>query len=102
MATDGGTESVVVRFAPGLYTIDAVKRAAYRFTDRVAIDIQPDADGISCVLRALSPKSDLTALENQFRNEVLDQDLRISIAKETEPLRNLVLSLAFSKTGLQG
>lgn len=102
MTSDGETDNVVVRFAAALYSIDAVKRAAYRFTDRVAIDIQPDTDGICCTLRALSSKSDLTALEGQFRNEVLDQDLRISVAKETEQVRNLVLSLAFSKTGLQG
>jgi hypothetical protein len=32
---------------------------------------------------------------------VLDQDLRASIARETEPVRNAVLALAFSRTGLQ-
>lgn len=36
-----------------------------------------------------------------FRNEVLDQDLRSIIAKETEAIRNAVLAFAFSKTGLQ-
>ena len=29
-----------------------------------------------------------------------DQILRVRIAKETEPLRNLVFALAFSQTGL--
>jgi hypothetical protein len=32
--------------------------------------------------------------------EVNDQILRSRIAKETEPLRNLVFALAFSQTGL--
>jgi hypothetical protein len=32
--------------------------------------------------------------------EVNDQILRMRIAKETEPLRNLVFALAFSQTGL--
>ena len=100
MTSGGDIESVVVRFPPGLYSVDAVKRAAYCFTDRVAIDIQPNPDATICTLRPLSPKVDLSAIEGQFRNEVLDQDLRITIANETEPLRNLVLSLAFSKTGL--
>jgi len=101
MAIDEAANSIVVRFAAGLYPIDAIKRAAYRFTDKLVIDIQPDADGVSCALRPLSAKTDLSALEGQFRNEVLDQDLRITIGKETEQVRNLVLSLAFSKTGLQ-
>jgi hypothetical protein len=33
---------------------------------------------------------------------VNDQILRARIAKETEPLRNLVFALAFSQTGLVG
>ena len=37
-----------------------------------------------------------------FRNEVLDQDLRAVIAKQTEATRNAVLAFALSKTGLQG
>jgi hypothetical protein len=31
---------------------------------------------------------------------VNDQILRVRIARETEPLRNLVFALAFSQTGL--
>jgi len=93
---------VVVHFAAGLYPIDAIKRAAYRFMDSFAVDIDPRADIVVCTLLPCSPKSNVEAIETDFRNEVLDQDLRLQIAKETEPLRNLVLSLAFSKTGLQG
>ena len=37
-----------------------------------------------------------------FRNEVLDQVLRARIRTETEEVRNLILSLAFSRTGLTG
>ena len=39
-------------------------------------------------------------LKHRFRAEVNDQILRLRIAKETEPLRNLVFALAFSRTGL--
>jgi len=39
-------------------------------------------------------------LAGEFRNETLDQDLRLKIAAETEGYRNLILSLAFSKTPL--
>ena len=35
-----------------------------------------------------------------FRNEVLDQSLRERIRNETAEVRNLILSLAFSNTGL--
>jgi len=45
-------------------------------------------------------------LENQniladFKKEILDQNLRLKIKRETEPMRNLILGYVFSKTGLQ-
>ena len=67
------------------------------------MDIAPDTTGVVCTLRANTGARNFTLsdAERDFRTEVLDQDLRAQIAKETEPLRNLVLSLAFTKTGLQ-
>jgi DNA-binding FrmR family transcriptional regulator len=38
----------------------------------------------------------------ELQAEVLDQDLRATISRETEPMRNAILALAFSRTGLQG
>ena len=101
MTTVPVRDAVCVRFAGDAFDIEAVKRAAYRVSDRLSVEITPSADGIECVLRLLAEKGDLAALEAEFRNHVLDYDLRIRIAKETEPVRNLILSLAFSKTGLQ-
>lgn len=96
------TEKACVHFAADVFDIAAIKRAAYRLSDKLVVEITPNADGIDCVLRATTTKQNLLSLEAEFRNHVLDYDLRARIAKETEPLRNLVLSLAFSKTGLQG
>lgn len=95
---------VLVHFPNDVFSVDAIKRAAYRLSDRIVVDIEPAATGIVCKLRANSDarSPNLADAERDFRTEVLDQDLRAQIAKETEPLRNLVLSLAFSKTGLQG
>jgi His-Xaa-Ser system protein HxsD len=91
-----------VRFADGVHDLEAIKRAAYELSDRVSIDIAPDGAGITCTLHPRSAKTNLTAAADAFRVAALDHDLRIRIAKETEPLRNLILSVAFSKTGLQG
>lgn len=102
MADRVTTMGVTVSFAPSLYDIEAVKRAAYRFSDRISVQITQDADGTHCALLPLRCDGglDLQMLEGQFRNEVLDQDLRSKIAAETEGYRNLILSLAFSKTSL--
>lgn len=89
-----------IRFPLAVFDLEAIKRAAYRFSGQVSVEFQFETDAIKCVLRSLSD-ADAATLEQAFRTEVLDQDLRIRIGKETEPVRNLILSLAFSRTGLQ-
>ena len=100
MPGDGG---VTLKFArEANYDVEAIKRAAYRFSDRISAEITSDAGEFICQLRALRPGAteSLEGLANEFRNEVLDQDLRLKVAAETESYRNLILSLAFSKTPL--
>lgn len=93
---------IEVRFDSRLYSGDAIKRALYRMTDRFAGEVkQADLDYI-CVLHFSPEKSDITKDLDvmNFKKEVLDQDLREKIRLETEPVRNLILAHAFSKTGL--
>lgn len=99
----GGTASVSVTFSAEVFPLDAIKRAAYRFCDRAAVDIVLMEEGFHCTLRFRSPLSSDAAerLADDFRVEVLDQDLRTTVARETEAIRNAVLAYAFSKTGLQ-
>lgn len=92
---------VTVTFAnSAALDIEAIKRAAYRFSDRVSVEIVDTAGNQVCTLRKLDANGDinLDSLAGEFRNEVLDQDLRIKIAAETADYRNLILSVAFSKT----
>jgi His-Xaa-Ser system protein HxsD len=67
--------------------------------------IIPSSGEIECVLHFLPEQMEAEQAKRivaAFRNEVLDQDLRSVIAKETEAIRNAVLAYALSKTGLQG
>lgn len=97
-------EALVVSFPAGLYRIEAVKRAAYTFSAAFACDIALTEAGTTCTLRPVRSvsKEDASRLLNEFTVEVLDQDLRLSIAEETAPLRTAILAYAFSRTGLQG
>jgi His-Xaa-Ser system protein HxsD len=81
-------------------SLDAVQRAAYRFSDRMSCEISEGPDVIGVVMRLTEESEDPVLVEADFRNEVLDQVLRERIRAETGDLRNLVLALAFSKTGL--
>lgn len=97
------SETVVIEFSREAYSLDAVKRAAYRFSDRLIVDITTEDRAIRCSVTARVLSDPRTAnLIDSFKLEVLDQDLRSTISAETESLRNLILAYAFSKTGLQG
>jgi His-Xaa-Ser system protein HxsD len=92
-------------FSSQAYSIETIKKAAYRYSDVLSVDIIPRSGEIECVLHFLSVPNEEEQVQRfvaAFRNEVLDQDLRSIIAKETEATRNAVLAFALSKTGLQG
>ncbi len=88
-----------VRFDAKVFSVDAVKRSAYRFLDRFVADITIADDVIDCQLRFGSGKSDVSVdnCVDDFKKEVLDQDLRERIKTETESVRNLILAHAFSR-----
>lgn len=88
---------VTVLVNPRVYRISAVKKAAYRLGDRCYAKLDIFADGtIRVCLTAKSDTDRIDTLEGDFHNELLDQDLRQSIAEETERVRNLLMAQAFS------
>jgi His-Xaa-Ser system protein HxsD len=101
-----GVEAVytaTISFDLAVFTLDCVKRAAYRVTGNSSVDIAVEGGFAKCVLHFSKPtsvESAAGAIET-LRLEVLDQDLRSSIARETASVRNAVLALAFSRSGLQ-
>ena len=82
------------------HSIDAVQRAAYRFSDRLSCEISEEPGRIKVSVYLADGTEEAEGVLADFRNEVLDQVLRERIRTETGEVRNLVLALAFSKTGL--
>lgn len=86
-----------------VYSLESVQKAAYRFIDRLSILISEGDERIVCAIDPLAtlskPYEEVLA---SFKQELLDQQLRHQIKVETEGVRNLILSLAFSRSGLQG
>ena len=97
MSTEASVELDLAAF-----DIDAIKRAAYRFSDRFAFDVSISGKTAACTLIFSdgSTPGFIDAAVTDFRKEVLDQDLRQSIRNETESVRNVILAHAFSKTDL--
>jgi len=76
---------------------------AYRYAGIGAVDVSSRAGEIwfRLVPIRLLTVTERAELEAAIRREALDEDLRTTVAKETAEYRNLILALAFSKTGLQ-
>jgi His-Xaa-Ser system protein HxsD len=101
---EGCSEAALIfHFSSDVFSLDTIKRAAYKYTDNFSFEFVITAGQIECTARPLASLSaeDGTLFKKRFHNEVLDQDLRRSIAEETGPMRNAILAHAFSKTGLQ-
>jgi His-Xaa-Ser system protein HxsD len=92
--------SVEVTFARVTTELDALQRAAYAVADVMTVDITAAGDRYVCTLYPRNPGADPSMLAHRIRAEVIDQALRLRIAAQTEPLRNLIFALAFSQTGL--
>ena len=95
-------KTISVSFDSQVFSLMAVKKAAYKYIDSFSADISIKDDQVRCVLNFISPSSAecCTRLVDDFKKEVLDQDLREKLKVETEPVRNLILAHTFSKTGL--
>lgn len=85
---------VVVVLDAQSHPADAIQRAAYRFSDRFSMALERDGENYRCLLTF--PAEPDPSVVGAFESEVLDQVLRARIRAETEGVRNLILSVAFS------
>lgn len=85
-----------------IYSDEAVQKAAYRFIGRFAAVVSCADNNIVVDITFGNESSDWREqVIADFKKELLDQNLRLRIKTETEPVRNLILAYAFSKSGLQ-
>lgn len=99
-APDKHGKQLILTFDRSAVDLDALQRSAYALAAVLTADIHVTDADYSCTLFPRGAALDADEIAHRFRAEVNDQVLRARIAKETEPLRNLVFALAFSQTGL--
>ena len=86
-----------------IYSIDAVLRAGYKFTDRAFVFLTADDEAPTLLVAALAPKdttADLEQLAGEFVNELLDQQVRERVELRFGALRTLTVAQAFSEGNL--
>jgi His-Xaa-Ser system protein HxsD len=84
-----------------VYGMPALLKVAHKFTDRCFVHLQRRNEQIVEVrFEARDLRFPLEPIAGEFCNEVLDQRLREILARESEPVRNLILAHALSGIGL--
>lgn len=89
-------------FDERLYDASVLQKAAYRSMNSLMVDIALDEGQFICDLVSnigVDESSFLSAVQ-EFKKDVLDYQLRHQLSAETQAIKNLILGLAFSKTGL--
>ena len=93
--------SVELWFDLKLFEPEAIQRAALKLSSDAVVDLRAEGDGLACrISRRQDCRLSTTALADELRTEVIDEQLRATIAARTEAARNLVLAYAFSRTDL--
>jgi His-Xaa-Ser system protein HxsD len=87
---------IELRWSADTVESEAIQRATYALSRSCTTEIVRDGDDWVIKLFARSG-TDAEVIAHRFRQEVVDQSLRISISCRTEPLRNAVFAMAFSR-----
>jgi His-Xaa-Ser system protein HxsD len=94
---DAPAGRVVVRVDAAVYPLDAVYGATYEMIDRAWVFLASAKAGVTIELRRKTPgatTSDLEALAGDLGERLLDHALRVSLARQYGPLRELIVTRA--------
>lgn len=99
-------QPVSLEFDARVQSLDALHVAAYRMSGIATCEVVARDGHYVCNLSLRpstggSPPVDSQTLAANFRTIVIDENVRESMAKRTEPVRNLILSLAFGSLASQ-
>lgn len=91
----------VLSFDRDIYSLDVIKKSAYRFSSISSVTFKKSDTGYDCIFELPDKFTDaqVDTFVSEFKKNLLDQDLREIIRDETETTRNLILAHAFSNAG---
>jgi His-Xaa-Ser system protein HxsD len=91
-----GEESLTVDTE--IYGLEVLFRACYAFTDRCYLFLRDRAPTqVTVVFRKRRSPKTLSALVEEFTNELIDQRLRVLLAAETKEIRERIVAQAFAE-----
>lgn len=89
-------------FQQAFYSAEAIQKAAYRGMNAFTLDLKVEGEVFRCILMAniTTDQDAYSRAVEDFRKDVLDYQLRLKLQAETAPIRNLIMGIAFSNSGL--
>lgn len=95
-------EGFCVSVDTDIYSLDALFRVCYTFTDRCYLFLQygERASLVKVRFTRKTPECDLSRLVGEFSNALIDQRVRLQIASETKGIRELIVAQAFAEADL--
>jgi His-Xaa-Ser system protein HxsD len=89
-------EEVKMLFDSEIYSIEAIRNSAYDFTDRAWIFIEETNENkIHVSLKLKNSDSPLALIKDDFINNVLDHQVRVSVKNEFKAIREMIVAQAF-------
>jgi len=85
-----------------IYSVEALFRVCYAFTDRCYLFLEPATKDPSIVVRITGkkPDFDLDTVVGEFSNALIDERVRRDIATETMSIRELIVAQAFAEADI--
>jgi His-Xaa-Ser system protein HxsD len=96
-----GGPGVAVEVDLTVYSLHAVFRACYKYTDRLYVFLARSSK--QCLIVTLHPKvpeQEIAQVAGEFANELVDQQLRGDLTLEAAPLREMIVAQAFAEGNL--
>jgi His-Xaa-Ser system protein HxsD len=85
-----------------IYSLEALFRVCYAFTDRCYLFLEPATKNTSIVVRITGKKADfdLDTVAGEFSNALINERVRRDIATETMSIRELIVAQAFAEADI--
>jgi His-Xaa-Ser system protein HxsD len=99
-------DEIVVEFDAAIQSLDAINAAAYRLIGTASCRVEKSDTKFLCHLTPNRSSSDgqardFDSIRSRYIDLVTDENVRAQLALNTEPVRNLILSLAFGTLASQ-
>ena len=95
-------KTLTLEIDTAIYSLEALFRVCYAFTDRCYLFLEPATKDTSIVVRITGkkPDFDLDTVAGEFSNALIDERVRRSIATETMSIRELIVAQAFAEVNI--